>query len=76
MSLALIVYAIGAVIGILVGDERPAARIVLAALWPLGLIAFLVTLVALIAASAIAFPIVAATLVAAVVILWAFLWSG
>ena len=76
MRLALIVYAIGAVIGILVGDDRPLPRIALAAMWPLGLIAFVVTLAVLIAASVIAFPIVAAALVAALVILWALVWSG
>ena len=77
MSLALIVYAIGAVIGILIGDDRGAAtRVALAMLWPFGLLAFVVTLAVLIAASAIAFPLVGVAFVAVLVILWTFAWSG
>ena len=76
MRMALIIYALGVAIGILVGDERTAVRILLAFVWPLGLLALAVTLAVLIVASFIAFPIVAAALVAAVVILWTLVWSG
>ena len=55
--------------GVLIGcrgiDARPAARVGLALLWPVGPAAFVVTLAVLVAASLIAFPIVGAIVLAA-----------
>ena len=62
--LAAIVYGAGVVIGLLAIDARPAARLGLALLWPLGPAAFVVTLAVLLAASLIAFPIVGAAVLA------------
>jgi len=46
-----IVYAVGVVWCLLVSDAKPGARIVLAVLWPIGPLAFVVTLAILIAAA-------------------------
>jgi hypothetical protein len=52
----LAIYVAGVVWGLLVIDARPAARIALALAWPLGPIAFAVTITVLLGASLIAFP--------------------
>lgn len=52
-----LVYVAGVVWGLLVIDARASVRIGLAVLWPLGPIAFVVTITVLLAASLIAFPI-------------------
>ena len=56
-DLCLAVYVAGVVWGLMVIDAKPAARIALAFAWPLGPIAFAVTITVLLAASLIAFPI-------------------
>lgn len=53
-------YVAGVIWGLLVADARPADRVVLAILWPIGPIAFVVTVTVLLAASLIAFPMVGA----------------
>ena len=59
-------YAAGAIVAIWRTDAAWPTRLALAALWPLGPLAFLVTVGILLAASLIAFPVVAG-LIAAVV---------
>lgn len=58
------VYLAGVVAGLLLSDARPLARIGLALLWPLGPLAFVLTVGILLAASVIAFPAVAAAVLA------------
>ena len=70
MHAALIVYAVGVVIGLLCTDARPIARVGLAVLWPLGPLAFVATIAILVAASAIAFPVVGAVAAAAIGLWW------
>jgi hypothetical protein len=48
------VYAAGVVVGLFMTDGRPLTRLVLAALWPLGPIAFVVTVSFLIVIAPIA----------------------
>ena len=55
-DLCLAIYVAGVVWGLMVIDARPAARIALALVWPLGPIAFAVTITVLLGASLIAFP--------------------
>ncbi len=55
-DLCLTIYVAGVVWGLLVIDAKPAAKIALAMLWPLGPIAFVVTITLLLGASLIAFP--------------------
>jgi hypothetical protein len=67
---ALIVYAVGVVIGLLFTDARPVARVGLAVLWPLGPLAFVATIAILVAASAIAFPVLGAAAATAIGLWW------
>jgi hypothetical protein len=60
------IYAAGALLALWRTDAGWPTRIALAALWPLGPVAFLITVMILLGASLIAFPVVAG-LVAAVV---------
>jgi hypothetical protein len=65
-------YVAGIVWGLLMIDARPAARLGLAVLWPLGPLAFLGTVALLLAASLVAAPAFAAgVLLAATAALWA-----
>jgi hypothetical protein len=57
-------YAAGAIVAIWRTDAAWPTRLALAALWPLGPLAFLVTVGILLAASLIAFPVVAGLLAA------------
>jgi hypothetical protein len=70
VKLGLAVYVVGVVWGLLRIDARPLARVALAILWPLGPIAFIVTLAILVAASVVAFPLFGALVLTAVVAAW------
>jgi hypothetical protein len=64
------VYVVGVSIGLLVTDGGLAARIGLALAWPLGPLAFLVTVAGLLVVAAIAFPIFGLALAAAIAASW------
>jgi hypothetical protein len=64
------VYAAGVVCGLVFIDARWPVRIGLALLWPLGPLAFIVTVTILLLASVVAFPRVAAIAIGLVVLLW------
>lgn len=67
------VYATGALVALWRTDASWPTRLAVAALWPLGPLAFLVTVSILLAASLIAFPVVAGLIAAgAAVALWWF----
>ena len=51
-------------------DARPAARLGLALLWPIGPLAFVVTITILLAASLIAFPLFGLAALAAAGAMW------
>jgi hypothetical protein len=61
-------YVAGVIWGLLVINERPARRIGLVLLWPLGPIAFVVTVAILLVASLIAYPVFGALVLAAGVV--------
>ena len=65
-----VLYVAGVVFGLLMSDERPAERLVLAVLWPLGLTAFVVTAVILLVAAVIAYPLVMVPALAGVAVMW------
>ena len=65
-----IVYVVGVMIGLLVTDGGLAARIGLALAWPLGPLAFLVTVAGLLVVAAISFPIFGVALAAALSAAW------
>ena len=64
------VYVVGVMIGLLVTDGGLAARIGLALAWPLGPLAFLVTVAGLLVVAATAFPIFGLALAAALGAAW------
>ena len=72
MWIVLLVYGVGVLIGLAATDARPAARVGLALLWPIGPAAFVVTLSVLAAASLIAFPLIGAVALAGAVAWWIF----
>ena len=55
-ELGIAIYVAGVVWGLLVIDAKPPAKVALAILWPLGPLAFAVTITILVGASLIAFP--------------------
>jgi hypothetical protein len=65
-------YLAGVLIGLVLTDGRPATRIGLALLWPIGPAAFLVVVTILTAAAILAFPLLGAAVAAAGVAGW--LW--
>ena len=67
-AIALTVYALGVVIGLLRIDARWPARLALAFLWPLGPLAFVVVIAILLLALPIAFPVVGSIVLATIVI--------
>ncbi len=69
-ELGVAVYVCGVLCGLLVTDARPAERLALALLWPIGPLAFMVTVTLLLAALPIAFPIIGIPLWLAVGSLW------
>ena len=74
MSIAM-VYVSGVIIGLLATDGRPATRVLLALGWPLGPLAFLVTVTGLLVVAAIAFPALGIVLTAFAAAAWIWLRS-
>lgn len=70
MLTPLLVYAAGVAIGLWRVDGSPAARVTVALLWPLGLVAAVLTISALILAAMVLFPLVGAAAVGAALLLW------
>jgi len=64
------IYAVGVVIGLITTDARPLARICLALLWPVGVLAFVVTVGGLLAVSTVLFPVFGFTVFAAALLAW------
>ena len=59
------IYVLGVAVALLTMDARGFARLGLALLWPVGPLAFIVTISILLAASLVAFPLVGAIALAA-----------
>ena len=70
MRFALTIYAVGALIGLVTTDARPLARICLALLWPVGVLAFVVTIGGLVAVSTVLFPAFGIGMLVAVLLGW------
>lgn len=65
-----ILYVTGVVWALLRTDARPVERVVLSLLWPLGPLAFLVTVATLLAASVMAYPLVMIPAVVVLAVVW------
>lgn len=70
VTAASILYIAGAALALWRTDAGWPSRMVLALLWPVGPVAFLVTMTILLAASLIAFPLVGALVGAAGLLAW------
>jgi hypothetical protein len=68
------VYVLGVAVALFTIDARAPARLGLALLWPVGPLAFVVTISILLAASLIAFPMLGA-IVLAVAVIAAVVWG-
>jgi len=64
------VYVVGVLVGLLATQGGIATRLGLALLWPLGPLAFLITVAGLLVVAAIAFPVFGVILAAAVATAW------
>jgi hypothetical protein len=65
-----LIYVAGLVWCIFVSDARPAERLMLAVLWPLGPLALVVTLAVLLLASVVAFPLAMVSVLGVIAIVW------
>ena len=72
MAYVLAIYAIGVAIGLVLTDARPLARVAIAALWPIGPLAFVAVICTLLVTVAIVFPLVGVAALAVALIAW--LW--
>ena len=69
-DLVIVVYVAGVAWGVLVIDARPAARAGLALLWPLGPLAFAVTVAVLLSASLVASPAIGTVVLLSAAAAW------
>ena len=70
MRLALLIYAAGAALGLMFTDDRPAARVAVALLWPIGPLAFALVISLLLLAAALIFPVFGAAAIALGAVGW------
>ena len=73
MRVALLIYAVGAVVGLVFTDARPLARLGLALAWPIGPATFLVVVSGLLLAALYIFPLFGAVVAAGIAAGWWFL---
>lgn len=70
LTIATTIYGIGVLVGLIATQGGWATRLGLALLWPLGPLAFVVTVAGLLVVAGIAFPLFGVVLAAAVVAVW------
>jgi hypothetical protein len=63
-------YAAGVLVGLWRIDARPITKVALALVWPIGPMAFVLTILVLLGASAVAFPLVGVGLAVAAAVAW------
>jgi hypothetical protein len=66
----LVVYAAGVAVGLWRIDGSPVARLTIALLWPLGVVAAIVTITALVLAAMVLFPLVGVAGVLTLALMW------
>ena len=57
MRVALLIYAVGVIAGLVLTDARPPARVALALAWPIGPLAFVTVVTGLLVAALYIFPV-------------------
>ena len=67
------VYLVGVIVGIVATEGGAATRLLLGLLWPLGPLAFLITVTGLLLVAAVAFPLFGVSLAAVLAMAW-WLW--
>lgn len=70
MITPLVAYVAGVAVGLWRIDGSPAARLAIALLWPLGVVAAIVTISALVISAMVLFPLVGVAGVLAVALIW------
>ena len=70
MRVALLIYAVGVIAGLVLTDARPPARVALALAWPIGPLAFVVVVSGLLVAALYLFPVFGAVVAAGGVAAW------
>ena len=70
MRFAVVIYVVGVVVGLIATDARPVARVGLALSWPLGVLAFVVTVGGLLAVSTVLVPAFGVAVLAAALLAW------
>ena len=73
MRVALLIYVLGVIAGLVFTDGRPLARLVLALAWPIGPLAFVGVISGLLVASLYLFPLFGAVVAAGIAAGWWFL---
>ncbi len=66
----MLIYAAGVAAGLVFTDARPAGRVALALAWPIGPLAFVVTITVLLLSALVIFPVVGALVAAGAVGAW------
>ena len=70
LRVVVIVYVAGVVIGLLRVDASPVTRVAVSLLWPLGVVAGVVTISALVVAAMVLFPMLGVAVVVAGLVGW------
>jgi len=73
VRVALLIYVLGVIAGLVFTDGRPLARLVLALAWPIGPLAFVGVISGLLVASLYLFPLFGAVVAAGIAAGWWFL---
>ena len=73
MRVALLIYALGVIAGLVLGDARPLTRLGLAVAWPIGPLAFVVVVSGLLVAALYVFPLFGAVVALGIAAGWWFL---
>ena len=70
MQVALLIYALGVIAGLILTDARPLARVALSLAWPIGPLAFVTVVTGLLVAALYIFPLFGAVVAAGAVAAW------
>ena len=72
MTVAVVIYVLGVLVGLVFTDARPLPRMVLALAWPIGPLAFVVVVSGLLLAALYVFPVFGAVVAIGIAAGWVF----